>query len=268
MQDIWHDIEQATDAYQKTAGKALNANQFSLYSITHHSTKIEGSTLTAEETNVLLEKGLSIGGKPIEHQNMVLDHDEALTFVLKQAAAKRALSIAFLQEIAAALMRRTGKVVNSVLGTTDEKKGEFRKVPVTAGGHYFVDAQKIPSLTASLVEKVQHELLAVRTMKEILTLSFTAHFDLVSIHPFTDGNGRTSRLLMNYIQAYHELPLTLVDANDRAAYIDALNRSRTLASKEPIVQFLAAQHLNMLTRQLAAFQASKDISAKGYSLIF
>lgn len=259
MEDIWHDIERATDAYRETAGSALNANQFSLYAITHHSTKIEGSTLTEEETNALLEKGLSIGGKPIEHQNMVLDHDEALNFVLKQASTRRPISVEFLQEIASAVMRRTGKEVHSVLGSTDERKGDFRKFQVTAGGHYFVDTQKVRALTVALVEMVQ---------REILTLAFTAHFDLVSIHPFTDGNGRTSRLLMNYIQAYHNTPLTLVDANDRAAYIEALSRSRTIASTEPIVQFLAGQHLNMLNRQLAAYQASKNISAKGYSLIF
>ncbi|MFY8035509.1 MAG: Fic family protein, partial [Cyclobacteriaceae bacterium] len=233
---IWDDIERLSDLYRKTAGTAINATQFSLYAITHHSTKIEGSTLTLEETNALLEKGSSIGGKPIDHQNMVLDHQEALEFVLDQAAKRRTFSVTLLQEIAAKVMRRTGKTVSSVLGTTDETKGDFRKVPVTAGGHYFVDAAKIPSLVERLVDQINQRLDQPRSTEEILRLSFTAHFDLVSIHPFTDGNGRTSRLVMNYIQAYHQQPLTLVNAADRAAYISAITQSREQENLEPFIQ--------------------------------
>ncbi len=73
----------------------------------------------------------------------------------------------------------------------------------------------------------------------ILRLSFTAHFDLVSIHPFTDGSDRTSRLVMNYIQAYHHQPLTLVNAADRATYISAITQSREQESIEPFINFMA-----------------------------
>jgi Fic family protein len=83
VKTIWKDIDAITKRYKETAGIAINEEQFNLYSITHHSTKIEGSTLTQEETNTLLEKGISIGGKPIEHQNMVLDHYAALVFILE-----------------------------------------------------------------------------------------------------------------------------------------------------------------------------------------
>ncbi|MBY0434378.1 MAG: Fic family protein, partial [Cyclobacteriaceae bacterium] len=143
MADIWRDIEELTKTYRATAGTAINAEQFNLYALTHHSTKIEGSSLTIEETNTLLEKGISIGGKPQEHQNMVLDHYEALQFILEEAKKKRAMSVAFIQEMGARVMRRTGREISSALGSTDEKKGDLRKVPVTAGGHYFVDAAKV-----------------------------------------------------------------------------------------------------------------------------
>ncbi|MCE2994982.1 MAG: Fic family protein [Cyclobacteriaceae bacterium] len=270
---IWDDIERLSDLYRKTAGTAINATQFSLYAITHHSTKIEGSTLTLEETNALLEKGSSIGGKPIDHQNMVLDHQEALEFVLDQAAKRRTFSVTLLQEIAAKVMRRTGKTVSSVLGTTDETKGDFRKVPVTAGGHYFVDAAKIPSLVERLVDQINQRLDQPRSTEEILRLSFTAHFDLVSIHPFTDGNGRTSRLVMNYIQAYHQQPLTLVNAADRAAYISAITQSREQENLEPFIQFMAAQHTKELSAQIEAYDKSKTTgerksASEGFSMIF
>ncbi|MFY8035744.1 MAG: Fic family protein [Cyclobacteriaceae bacterium] len=270
---IWDDIERLSELYRKTAATAINATQFSLYAITHHSTKIEGSTLTLEETNSLLEKGTSIGGKPIDHQNMVIDHQEALEFVLDQAAKRRTFSVSFLQEIAAKVMRRTSKTVSSVLGTTDETKGDFRKVPVTAGGHYFVDAAKIPSLVEKLIHQVNDRLDRIQSTEEILRLSFTAHFDLVSIHPFTDGNGRTSRLVMNYIQAYHQQPLTLVNAADRAAYISATTQSREQENLEPFIQFMAAQHAKELSAQIAAYDKSKTAGEKkstseGFSMIF
>ncbi len=270
---IWDDIERLSDLYRKTAGTAINATQFSLYAITHHSTKIEGSTLTLEETNTLLEKGSSVGGKPIDHQNMVLDHQEALEFLLDQAAKRRTFSVTLLQEIAAKVMRRTGKTVSSILGTTDETKGDFRKVPVTAGGHYFVDATKIPSLVEKLIHQVNDRLDRIQSTEEILRLSFTAHFDLVSIHPFTDGNGRTSRLVMNYIQAYHQQPLTLVNAADRVAYISAITQSRDQENLESFIQFLAAQHAKELSAQIAAYDKSKTAGEKkstseGFSMIF
>jgi len=270
VKTIWKDIDAITKRYKETAGIAINAEQFNLYSITHHSTKIEGSTLTQEETNTLLEKGISIGGKPIEHQNMVLDHYAALVFILEEEKKKRPITVSFIQEIAAKVMRRTGKEVTSVLGTTDEKKGDFRKVTVTAGGHYFVDASKVLSKTKSLVKAIANEIKKVKGTEKILTLSFLAHFDLVSIHPFTDGNGRTSRLLMNYIQAYHNLPLTLVNAADKSAYIKALNESRKTENKNAIVTFMAKQHLKELKSRMAAYDGSKDVKtkSKGYSLIF
>jgi Fic family protein len=270
---IWNDIERLSDLYRKTAAIAINSSQFSLYAITHHSTKIEGSTLTQEETNTLLEKGSSIGGKPIDHQNMVLDHQEALEFVLDQAVKRRTFTGPLLQEIAAKVMRRTGKTVSSVLGTTDETKGDFRKVPVTAGGHYFVDAAKIPSLIEKLIHQINNHINQLRTTEEVLRLSFTAHFDLVSIHPFTDGNGRTSRLLMNYIQAYHQQPLTLVNAADRAAYISAITQSREQENLEPFIQFMAEQHVKELSAQITAYNKSKTAGEKkstseGFSMIF
>lgn len=272
-QTIWREIERLTKEYRMTAGAALNARQFGLYAITHHSTTIEGSTLTQEETNTLLEKGTSIGGKPIDHQNMALDHQEALEFVLDQAAKRRNISVQLVQEIAAKVMRRTGKTVQSILGTTLETKGEFRKVTVTAGGHYFVDAAKIPIMIERLVQKINHQLNQLQTSEEVLRLSFIAHFDLVSIHPFTDGNGRTSRLIMNYIQAYHQQPLTLVNATDRADYISAITRAREQETVEPFIQFMAIQHAKELSAQIAAFSKSKiagDLKSKGegYSMIF
>jgi Fic family protein len=270
----WNHIQKITDEYNKIAGAVLNVEQFNLYALTHHSTKIEGSTLTLEETNALLEKGTSIGGKPIQHQNMVLDHQEALEWMLVASKEKKPISVSFLQELSARVMRRTGREINSILGNTSESQGDFRTVNVSAGGYYFVDQAKVVPMVNDLVLKINERMENVKSIAEILTLSFLAHFDLVSIHPFTDGNGRVSRLLMNYIQAYHRQPLTLVHSEDRVSYIEALKQSREIKDTTPIIEFLANQHQKALFSDIKAFRSSIEFlnnqkgRTDGYSMVF
>lgn len=257
-QPIWKEIEEKTSEYKNSVEAVLNSTQFNLIALTHHSTKIEGSTLSIIETQTLLEKAIPATGKPIQHQNMVLDHHEALEFILEQAKVKTRLDVSLLQRIEGIVMRRTGNVVKSVLGETNEAKGDFRKVNVSAGGHYFVNFSNVENLVKKLIESLQQRITAVSNMEDIHTLAFTAHFDLVSIHPFTDGNGRTSRLLMNFIQAYHGQPLTIVQAEDKSAYIQALDDSRKQNSTKPIIDFMAHQHLKWMVTQIRNYKQSNE----------
>jgi Fic family protein len=273
MSALWDHIEKLEAEYSATAATALNVEQFNLYAITHHSTRIEGSSLTQEETNVLLEKGTSIGGKPLEHQNMVLDHYEALLYVLEKAKKKSPITVELIQEIAAKVMLRTGKEINSMLGKSDERKGELRKVNVSAGGHYFVDSAKVPKLTSQLATTVNDKIARAKTTADIHSLAYVAHYDLVTIHPFSDGNGRTSRLLMNYIQAYHNKPLTVVDSNERVQYIEAIKATREKQDTSHVINFLASQHRQNLAREINSFKKSQATGlnknkGEGYSLIF
>lgn len=272
---IWNEIENQTGLYRKGAAAVLNIADFNRMAITSHSTRIEGSTLTLNETISLLEKGIPATGKPIDHQNMVIDHHEALFFILNNAKEKRPLSIGFIQEIAALAMRRTGKTISSILGDTEESRGDFRKVSVSAGGHFFGGYQKVEPMMNELIARLNKTLSTVKSLEEIHTLAFAAHFDLVSIHPFTDGNGRASRLLMNYIQAYHDQPLTIVQDQDKADYIEALQTCRIEKTTAPIINFLAQQHLKWMARLEDDYQNSLMPEAKkgrgkglGYSIFY
>ena len=259
---IWKAVEDTDREYISVLGQVLNVYDFNKVAITSHSTRIEGSTLTITEAQNLIEKGIQATGKPIDHQNMVLDHYEALEFVLAKAKSKTPITIDFIRALASITMKRTGKVVNSVLGDRDESKGDFRKVNVSAGGHFFVDQSKVEEMMKKYVSNINHFLTTVRSSEEIYTLAYTAHFDLVSIHPFTDGNGRVSRLIMNYIEACHERPLTVVHAEDKATYIDKLKLCDQSKSVDPIVEFLAQQHTKYLDSLLKAYKEQINLEAK------
>src|SRR5260221_11408479 len=115
----------------------LGHERFNEYGIVHHSSSIEGSTLTEVETRLLLEEDITPKGKPLTHSLMVKDHYTALRYVLQAAAAKKAISVDFIQQINALVMKNTGSIYNTVLGEIDATKGMFRKGNVSAGGATF-----------------------------------------------------------------------------------------------------------------------------------
>lgn len=104
------------------------------------------------------------------------------------------------------LMRTTGSVHSVMGGSFDSSKGEFRLCGVTAGvgGHSYMNYLKVPAKVDELCAILQEKQKKMGTFREQYELSFNAHLNLVTIHPWVDGNGRTARLLMNYIQfCYH-----------------------------------------------------------------
>lgn len=168
-------------------------------------------------------------------------------------------------------MRSTGAVYNTALGQIDASKGQFRKGNVSAGGHYFVNYEKVESYTQELVKKYNKQLPTVKNDSDKLELSFAAHFDLVNIHPFYDGNGRTSRLLMNYLQACFDLPLAIVHKEDKADYIASLQNARTQENLQPFFEFMFTQYDNQLQKEIENFKESQKQKIKpfgGRSLFF
>jgi Fic family protein len=96
-------------------------------------------------------------------------------------------------------------------------------------------------------------------LTDIYDLAFDAHFKLVSIHPFADGNGRTSRLLMNYILAYHELPLAILYAEDKQNYYAALEKARREEPEnlQPVRDFMYSQQCKFFGTEIAKYKGIK-----------
>lgn len=275
MNDIinksWENLEKVLGEYNKLEiEKAIDFEKFNLYSLVHHSTTIEGNTLTEGETITLLDKGLTAQGKPLEHSLMVQDCYKALLFVKGKSKEKTLITSDLLKNINELVCKKTGQLMNTPLGVVDGTKGEFRKSASHAqGGGYYLSHEKIPKEIENLCMELNEKLKKTKSIQEKYKLSFDAHYNLVTIHPWIDGNGRTARLLMNYIQLYCDVPMTKVYLSDRQSYIDALQETRKNSEINIFRNFMINQQIKFFSEKINEYQQYK-IKEKnaGFNLLF
>jgi Fic family protein len=268
-----NDLQILTKKYLELSKNYFDLDRLNHYLISHHSTAIEGSTLTIIETEIFLEKGLTAQNKPLEHHIMVRDHFDTLNYVLKCAEEKQKIDIKFIQSINAHVMKNTGSEINTALGTFDSSKGDLRLLSVKAGatGDSYMSFDKVPIYLKKLCEELSEKLNVIKTIDEINELAYFAHYQLATIHPFVDGNGRTARLLMNYIQAYHKLPLTIVFENTRLEYIESLVNTRKAEDIGIFFHFMQTNHLEYLKTEIEKLSPNQPIKIgknKGMGLVF
>ena len=232
--------------------QVIGYEKYNEYAIVHHSCTIEGSTLTEVDTQLLLDEGITPAGKPLAHSLMTTDHYAALQFVLNECPPQ--ISESFIQQINAKVQKHTGKIYNTPLGQVDASQGAYRKGNVTAGGSYFPNYDKVPALMKDFVQSLNDNIEKAGTVEKQLIASFDAHFSLVDIHPFYDGNGRTSRLLMNALQHKFNLPLSIVFVEDRALYYKALVETREAGDNKNIFfDFMLSQYRKHLTSEITKY---------------
>jgi Fic family protein len=267
------ELETLTQQYKSLSQNYIDLERLNLYLISHHSTAIEGSTLTILETEIFLEKGLTAKGKSLEHHLMVKDHFESLGFIIDSAKVKQKIDTKFIQNINAHVMKSTGTVHNTALGAFDASKGDLRLLNVRAGmsGDSYMNYSKVPQYLNNLCVDLSSKINEVKTVEEINELAFLAHYQLLTIHPFVDGNGRTSRLLMNYIQSYHTMPMTIVFEEDRQEYIESLIETRKEENIQIFLDFMKSQHIKFLNEEinkLQQVQQPKKENKRNIRLVF
>ncbi len=267
-QGVWQEIELLYQKFQKLGiSEAVDYEKYYLYSLIAHSTAIEGSTLTEVEAQLLFDEGVVAGGKPLVHHLMNEDLKQAYELAKEEARHIASITPSFLQTLNATLMRTTGSVHNVMGGSFDSSKGEFRLCGVTAGvgGHSYMNYLKVPAKVDELCAILQEKQKKMGTFREQYELSFNAHLNLVTIHPWVDGNGRTARLLMNYIQfCYHLFP-TKIFKEDREAYILSLRQCQDEETNQLFLLFMAGQLKKSLSLEIERFKASQK---KGFCFMF
>lgn len=181
--------------------------------LTYASNAIEGNTLGPVETMLVVEKGITIGGKPLKDHLEAIDHFEALVYVRDLARCGTPLTEMDVRTLHGLVVRRSlpkgaGRYAQS---------GRF--VVTDAGPHHFPSPAEIPALMGDFSAWMKSAPATPET-------AFRAHRELVSIHPFGDGNGRTARLLMNLLLLRGGYPPISIRPEDRPSYLRALQTAQ------------------------------------------
>ena len=182
--------------------------------LTYTSNALEGNTLSRRETAVVLEKGLTIGGKSLVEHLEATNHARAIDFVHELAVLRR-------RTVSEEEVVRLHELV--LEGIDDANAGRYRDVPVRIAGSSVVlpNPRKIAPLMAEFQEWLQS-----RPPLHPVMVAAEAHYRLVTIHPFIDGNGRTARLLMNLLLIRNGYPPAIIRPRDRAAYLGGLETAQ------------------------------------------
>jgi Fic family protein len=189
-----------------------NLEEWFRIELTYTSNAIEGNTLTRAETAMVVEKGLTIGGKSITEHLEATNTAAALDFVKEQI--KREPS-----ELKEKDVLKIHEIILS--GISKEDAGIYRRVLVRISGSAVAlpNPRKVQELMDEFFKWLKKE-----DKMHAVELAAEAHYRFVTIHPFIDGNGRTARLLMNMILMMKGYPPAIIRKNDRLAYIKSLEK--------------------------------------------
>ena len=233
--------------------------KFYLYSIITHSTAIEGSTVTEVENRLLFDEGIG-AQKPLIEQMMNLDLKAAYEQSIVYAREHTDYSVELLCGLSALVMKNTGSEYNTMLGNFSAAKGELRLLNVSAGigGRSYLSYQKVPSRLQEFCQWLNDERknLNVADIEAIYDLSFEAHYRLVNIHPWADGNGRMSRLVMNMIQYEYAVVPSIVKKEKRKQYISSLEQSEEAEDSKKFKTFMLQHHCDNLLKQIEEYKHS------------
>ena len=240
----------------------IDYDKFYLYSIITHSTAIEGSTVTEVEAQLLFDEGITSSKRTMVEQMMNLDLKVAYEYGMQWIRKHEPITIEWLVTLASKVMARTGSEYHSPGGDFDASKGELRKLNVTAGigGRSYMSYLKVPMTLQAFCEELNRRRSEIdpSDIAAVYELSFWAHFELVTIHPWADGNGRTCRLLMNLLQMEYGVLPTKVLKEDKAEYIQALIDTREEEDMEVFMNCMSRLHCQHLRNDIDQYLKSVD----------
>lgn len=223
IDDLRDELNTFREKYSDKVAKAVEIEY------TYESNKIEGNTLTLQETALVIEKGLTVGGKSLNEHLEAINHTYAIDFIKELVQNREPITERLITEIHALILK----------GIDDRNAGKYRNIPVMISGAKHVPPQPyaVPLEMEGLIKWYNEN----KDSLHPIVLSAEMHERLVSIHPFIDGNGRTSRLLMNLILLQYGYPIAILkgDSDNRLRYYNALETAQIGQNKEPFISFVA-----------------------------
>ncbi len=216
--------------------------------LTHHSTAIEGNTLSQSETQIVIEKGITIGGKSLVEHLEVIGHKEALDFVIELSEATTPIGEREICEIHALVMK----------GQDAGDRGRYRNLDVKAAGTEYVYPSHLhlPELMEAFAAW-----LGTADLHPV-DLATEAHLRFVTIHPFRDGNGRVGRLLMNLLLLRHGYPIAILRVQQRAEYIATLELAQSTDDRGALDDLIQAAVKWSLRETLVTALSSSAVVVK------
>lgn len=233
----------------------IDYEKFYLYSIITHSTAIEGSTVTEIENQLLFDEGISASGKTIVEQMMNLDLKRAYEESIRMARSKTPITIDVLKTLSHLVMQNTGSTYKTALGDFSSADGDLRLLNVTAGvgGKSYLSYQKVPAKLQEFCDWLNAQRAREMSIADRYNLSFEAHYRLVTIHPWADGNGRMARLIMNHIQFEFGLVPAKVLKEDKGDYINALIATRESDDINHFLDFMTSEMIKTISSDIEAY---------------
>lgn len=200
------------DSFRPLSKEAVfNIHENLVLNWTYHSNAIEGNTLTINETKVVLE-GVTVGGKSLREHFEAINHKEAILFLEDLVRDKQELSEKMIKDIHSLILKNIDNA----------NTGKYRNINVKITG-----AEHIPTNHFLLSEQMTKLIEEYKSWNNLHPVEQAArlHSEFVKIHPFVDGNGRTSRLLMNLVLMQHGYPPAILPVSKRLRYYNALDKA-------------------------------------------
>jgi Fic family protein len=212
---------------------------------TTESNRIEGNTLTLQETELVVNQGITISGKSMREHLEAINHQDAIEFITELAGSGKSFNERDLLQVHQLILK----------GIDRQNAGVYRKVQVMISGSNHVPPQPY------LVQKEMESLFIWYHRNKFnlhpVQLAAEFHQKLVSIHPFIDGNGRTSRLMMNLILIQNGYAIANIkgDADSRLRYYQALEACHTQNDNSSFIQLVADYETQALERIISLLQS-------------
>ncbi len=248
------DLKKSLDSFRPLVGIHIEKlNEYLDEVFTYDSTTIEGNTLTLQETALVLNKGITIGGKSLREHFEIVNHKEAIDCIKEIVKKEEPFNKRVLLDIHHLILKNIDL----------QNAGKFRNVDVMISGSVY----KPPTFLQ--VENLMNDYFEFYEQnKEHLNpvlLSAELHERLVTIHPFIDGNGRTSRLVMNLILLKEGFPIANISSQNelRDEYYKSLEMAQTENKKEVFHKFIAKNVKDSLIKYLEIIAVNGEDNMKG-----
>lgn len=233
------------DGLRPLSAKALaNLEHYYDIELTYTSNAIEGNTLSAVETTLVIEKGITVSGKPLKDHLEALDHYDAIRYVRELACQETSLTERDVRNLHKLVMQRSAP----------EIAGQYADLPryvrTETGRFTFPLPAEIPALMGDFGRWLAGAPNSPDT-------AFMAHRRLVDIHPFNDGNGRTARLLMNLVLIRSGYPPVVIRPEDRLTYIRSLQQEQAGQGAESLNALLSLRLDATLGEYLSALEEAQ-----------